>query len=105
MHQQTLCEAIKDRKNVSVLYDDDYVPRIFSPYIVFTSSRDNVLVAGYQVVNPAELTESNEWRRLDLGKIRSVTLTENNFTPDIAFDPFSKRYGNRIICHVKQKFQ
>ena len=41
MNQQTLCAAIRERKNVLIKYDNDIVERTFSPYIVYTSSKDN----------------------------------------------------------------
>lgn len=102
MHQTTLCEAIEKRQIVRLRYDDDYIDRTFAPYIVYWSSKRNMLVSGYQIENPAEPLERNEWRNLDIDKIRTLSITNNAFRPDSGFDPFHKRYSAGIICHVFQ---
>lgn len=102
MHQQTLCEAVKARKNVYLRYDDDRLEREFSPYIVYYTSKDILSVAGYQVKNPAEPLERDVWRNLHLSTIRTARVSEDGFTVDQTFNPADKRYGTRIICHVKQ---
>lgn len=102
MNQQTLCAAIRERKNVLIKYDDDVIERTFSPYIVYTSSKDNETVAGYQVANPAEPLERDKWRMLTIAKISSVRLGATTFTVNQSFNPADKVYGHRIVCHVKQ---
>lgn len=102
MNQQTLCKAIRERKNVLIKYDDDIVERTFSPYIVYTSSKDNETVAGYQVSNPAEPLERDKWRMLTLAKLHSVRPGTTTFTVNQSFNPADKIYGNRVVCHVKQ---
>jgi len=102
MNQQTLCAAIRERKNVLIKYDNDIVERTFSPYIVYTSSKDNETIAGYQVSNPADPLERDKWRMLTIAKLRSVPPGANTFAVDQNFDPANKIYGHRIVCHVKQ---
>lgn len=102
MHQQTLCAAIKSRENVLIRYDDDLIERMFLPYIVYTSTKGKLSVSGYQVNNPAEPLESNEWRTLTIATLRSVRAGTTTFVVDKSFDPTNKVYRNGIVCHVKQ---
>ncbi|WP_367187286.1 WYL domain-containing protein [Rhizobium oryzicola] len=96
------CEAIRERRNVLIKYDEDSSERIFSPYIVYWTSKNNLCVAGNQVKNPSEPLERNEWRNFTVDKFRSVRLADSTFSIDHIFNPRNKIYGNRVVCHVKQ---
>lgn len=102
MHPGTLCEAVRKRRNVAIRYDDDGPERTYSPYIVYYPNTGDLAVSGYQVFNPAEPAEKNKWRPLMVAKLRSCRLVDETFTPDPRFNPFDKRYGSRIVRHVKQ---
>ena len=102
MHQQILYKAVTGRNTIKIKYDDDTLEREFSPYIVFYSSKGNESVSGYQIDNPAEPMEKNQWRQLTTSKLKTVRTTENTFAVDPRFNPADKVYGNRVICHVKQ---
>ncbi|AWC25549.1 hypothetical protein CO731_05047 [Aminobacter sp. MSH1] len=102
MHQGTLCDAIKGKNVITIRYDDDILERTFAPYIVYRSTKNNVLVAGYQINNPAEPFENNEWRNLTVDKLKAISITNDTFRVDVEFDPFHERYRGRVICHVSK---
>lgn len=102
LHQETLCEAIKKRLVVSLLYRDDWRDRTYSPYVVYYTRKRNILVGGYQVHNPEEPMEDNKWRELDLDLLRSVSITDKAYIVEASFTPLNQRFGAGIICHVLQ---
>lgn len=102
MHQATLAEAIRMKRNVAIRYDDDVLERAFSPYIIYRSSTGKLTVAGNQVHNPAGPSERNEWRNLTIAKLRNCRVMDRIFIPDARFNPFDKRYAGGVVCHVKQ---
>jgi hypothetical protein len=87
-----LCKAIRGRVVVSVYYDDDLAPRLFEPSAVYYSTKNKVCVSGIQ--------PNDGPKNLEVGRIRSATLTGNKFQPDPRFDRFDPKYRNGIICSV-----
>lgn len=102
MNQQTICAAIRAKDTLKLRYDRDTQQRLFAPYIVYKAGTGNVLLAGYQINNPADPLASNEWRNLTVSKLKSVETSGGTFTVDPAFDPLDERYRGRVICCVSK---
>lgn len=98
--ENTLCSAIKGKQLVKLKYDDDFQWRTFAPHIVYRSSKNNILVSGEQVQNPAKPYDNHEPRVFDLKKIKSLEITDASFTAHPNFDPFDKRYRFGVICKI-----
>jgi hypothetical protein len=98
--EKKLCAAIRDRLVVSLLYDDDLFSRLFAPYGVYLSAKNQVLVVGTLIENPAEPSERFEPLHRALCKIASVTMTSYGFAADKRFDASDHRYLNGFICRV-----
>lgn len=98
--ENLLCEAIRNLVLVEIIYDDDVQARLFQPSAVYFASTDNVNLTGIQIHNPAKPMERNKVHVLTVGKIRSVSLTAEKFTPDPAFDPLNPMYRNGFICRI-----
>lgn len=98
--ERHLCNAIRDRNLVRIRYKDDAADRLIAPYAVYTSSKDKVLLAGTQINNPGQPLDAWEPRNLEVGLMRSVTLTDTKFEPDTRFDPSDPRYKNGFVCRL-----
>lgn len=99
-HERTLCDAISKRLLVRLRYDDDTAERLFAPYGVYQSTTSKILVTGIQVENPADPQENREPRNLEVGKIRTLTVTGAKFVADVAFNFRDKRYQRGFICRL-----
>jgi hypothetical protein len=98
--ERDLCAAIARRVLVKLRYDDDVVERTYAAYGVYRSTKDKVLLCGTQIDNPVESLYRFEPRNLEVGKIRSLSLTSNTFIPDRRFDPHEERYSKGFICRI-----
>jgi predicted DNA-binding transcriptional regulator YafY len=102
MNQGKLEQAIRGKHEVKFRYKDGRHERTFQPYILYRKSNRSIGLGGYSEYNPDKPLERHEWRNLDVDEIGPVTITEETFTPDAAFNPRDKPYASGIICHVKQ---
>lgn len=100
--EQALCRAIEGRVLVRLRYKDDVVDRLIAPYGVYTSTKDKVNLACTQIDNPGKPLDRWEPRNLEVGLMRSVSLTDTKFQPDPRFDPSDSRYQNGFICRVQR---
>ena len=98
--EQELCKAISKRVLIRLKYDTDTVERTFAPYGVYNSNTGKVLVCGIQTDNPADPSEHDKPRNLEVGKIISISLTNIGFIPDDRFDPTDKKYRNGFIERI-----
>lgn len=89
--EQLLCQAIRSRTFVELRYEDDITERMFAPDVVYPTSKLKVCVSGRQM-GTLEL----EPHTFEVGKIKSLSLTERTFTPDPRFNLADPRYRNRI---------
>lgn len=97
--ERILCGAIKERKLVTLAYED-HVLRTFQPTAVYTTSKDKVCVSGVQITNPAKPLDNLEPHNFEIGKITALSVTDRDFVVPSNFDRFDKKYANGIICSV-----
>ncbi len=90
--EQAFCRAIHDHLVVEMRYEDDLAVRRFAPDVVFRSSKGKVLVAGRELHGLQKL----EPKTPEIGKMRSVHVTDEKFTPDPRFNLNDERYRDRI---------
>ena len=83
---------------VTLRYEDDSANRLFEPTAVYRSTKDKVSVSGTQIRNPEKPQDGFEPRNFEVGKIRSLQLTDQQFTPDPRFDRSDEKYAHGIIC-------
>jgi hypothetical protein len=98
--ERIVAEAIDARRLLSLHYDDDMMARTFQPAVLYHSSGDKVCVSGLQIGNPVEPRENGEPRVFEVGKMRSVEVTDQPFGQLVTFDRFDKRYAGGIIKSV-----
>lgn len=100
MHQPTLCAAIRGRKLLSLIYDDDIQPRLFAGHVIWRPDTGNTLMSGYNVKVPGVAFQLKNWRNLDIDKIQRITVTDTEFTPHETFNPRTDTYRGRVVCHI-----
>jgi hypothetical protein len=102
LYEGVFCDAIRQRLLVVLRYKDDTSDRTFAPHAVFYSRQDKVCVSGTQISNPSKPQDSHEPHNFEIGKLRSVSLTDHPFTAHSWFDPNDAEYEKGMICHVRQ---
>jgi len=100
VQDEALCDAIRQKKMVEMLYDDDVEYRLFAPTAVYydSPSKDNILVDGLLVHNPAESWERNVNRSYELSKVKKVELIDDEFEVLYFFTSPEDKYEHGYIC-------
>jgi hypothetical protein len=91
-YERVLCEAIHQCAIVEIRYDDDLTARRYAPDVIYSSSKGKMLVGGRQINGLAQPEPKN----FEVGKIRSVRVTDDHFTRDPRFNIHDMKYRNRI---------
>ncbi len=98
--EQALCGAIRERRLVRLMYDDDRAARIFAPHAVYPSTTGKVCVSGVQLVNPDDPIGNQKPRNFEVALITHLVVTDTTFVPDRRFNPHDEQYREGIICRV-----
>jgi hypothetical protein len=98
--EELLCRAIADRVLVELRYDNEVLPRLFAPHVVYRSTTGKINIAGLQLINPGQPQDVYEPRIFEIGLVRTLRLTDTTFRPEGWADPEDPRYRNGIICSV-----
>jgi hypothetical protein len=96
--ESLLCIAIRKRVLVKLLFEVDAAERLFEPTVVYLSRKRQLCVTGVQIPDPEKPSDNIEVQIHEVGKIKSVSLTEQAFVIDPGFDRFDGKYANGIIC-------
>ena len=83
-------------------YEDQLQKRTFLPYIVFESTKEKILVGGYQTSKEGKIIIQPEWRLFEVANINSLSFVDTNLTfkPDPIFSSFDAEYGFNVPCAV-----
>lgn len=87
--EQSLCEAIERHVLVSLYYEDDIAPRLFSPSVVYRTTKDKICAYGIQ--------QGDGPHNFEVGKMRNVQLTETKYAPE-PINRLDDRYRNGVLC-------
>ncbi|WP_022698660.1 hypothetical protein [Euryhalocaulis caribicus] len=95
VHEQTICEAIKQNRLIEFTYEPTLEKRKFAPDIVHyaKADRQTTLAGGRK-----KAATGWEQRSYDPNKMLGVVILDEKFEPDPRFDPTSSRYKHGIIC-------
>jgi len=98
---ESLCEGIREFKNVQFLYGDETEPRLFMPLVVYyaSSSKDDILVSGVQTFNPYE-TWDRTHKAFEVNKISEVELIDIGFEVAYEFSSHGEAFKHGVICAV-----
>jgi hypothetical protein len=98
--ESLLCIAIRRRVLVKFRYNGDTEERLFEPNVVYLSSKHRLCVGGVQLADAKTPLNNLRTDSFELGKIKSVSLTEQPFLTDGVIDRFDGEYVNGIICSI-----
>ena len=101
--EKTLCDAIARHRVVRLRYQRQLYARTFEPYVIYHSTKDKILVAGWQMKDDSQPTRSPEWRNFEVELIYALEVTDKTFKFDHLFDPTDKAYRKGIICIIKRR--
>jgi hypothetical protein len=96
--ESLLCISIRRRVLVKVRLKDDIEERLFEPMVVYLSNKHRLCVSGVQIADPQTPLNNLQMHNFEIGKIKSVCVTEQTFVIDPVIDRFDGKYANGIIC-------
>jgi hypothetical protein len=97
-----LCDAIKKHLAVRLSYKRQNYSRTFEPYIVYRSTRDNILVAGWQTKDDSEPSKAPEWHNFEVELISALKITDKTFEYDVRFNPALDIYRKGVVCVIER---
>jgi len=97
MVKSTLCEAIKNRRQISMRYEGR--ERILDPYLIGTTTAGNEALRAYQVGGYSERGGLPAWRLFTLSAISNVKILDTSFGIHPLYNPYDKAMV-QISCRV-----
>lgn len=100
--ENQLCSAIKTHRVIRLQYKKQNYYRTFEPYVIYRSTKDNILVGGTQTKDDSRPFKKSEPHNFEIDLISSLQITETTFEYDSRFDPAGKEYSNGIFCIIQR---
>lgn len=97
MVKSTLCEAIKNRRQVKMKYEGR--ERLVDPYLIGTTTAGNEVLRAYQVGGYSERGGLPAWRLFTLRGISGVEILDTSFGIHPLYNPYDKAMV-QISCRV-----
>jgi len=99
MAKSSICNAIKSRRQISIVYDKGV--RIIDPYLIGTTTAGNEALRAYQTGGYSKRGGLPDWRLFTLKKISGVAILDTSFTIRSDYNPNDKDLV-RISCRVEK---
>jgi|BioPla2DNA2_1021312.scaffolds.fasta_scaffold11721_6 hypothetical protein len=99
MLKSNLCNAIKKRSQISIVYDGKV--RIVDPYLVGINKKGNEALRAYQVGGYSSSGNLPAWRLYLLKNINSVEILDTSFKIHPQYNPNDKDMV-QISCRVEK---
>lgn len=99
--EQKLCGAIAKHLVVRLNYKNQYYSRTFEPYVVYRSTKDNILVGGWQTKDDSKPLKKPIWHNFEVELITALTVSDKVFEFDTRFNARNDDYRNGVICVIK----
>ncbi len=99
--EQKICGAIARHQIVRLSYKKQRYSRTFEPYVIYRSTKDNILVAGWQTKDDSQPLKKAQWHNFEVKLITALTIPDKIFKFDVGFDSRNDDYRNGIICIIK----
>ncbi len=97
MLKSNLCNAIKKRSQISIVYDGKV--RIVDPYLVGINKKGNEALRAYQVGGYSESGGLPAWRLFVLSAISNVEILDASFEIHPLYNPYDENMV-QISCRV-----
>lgn len=101
--EKKLCDAIKKHNVIRLRYKGQLYSRTFEPYVIYTSTKDKILIGGTQTKDDSQPLKKAEPHNFEVGLITALEVTDKVFQYDKRFDPNDEIYRNGIICVLKRE--
>ena len=99
MVKSSICNAIKDRRQISIVYDTGV--RVVDPYLIGTTTAGNETLRAYQVEGYSERGGLPAWRMFTLKKISAVKILDTSFMIRPEYNPNDQAMV-RFSCRVEK---
>jgi len=98
MVKLSLCNAIKNRQQVSMKYEGQR--RVVDPYLIGITTAGNEALRAYQVEGYSSSGNLPAWRLFNLRSITEVEILDTSFRVNAQYNPNDKGMA-RISCRVE----
>lgn len=98
MVKSNLCSAIKNCRQISIVYDGQV--RVVDPYLVGTNKKGNEALRAYQVGGYSSSGNLPAWRLYLLKNIDSVEILDTSFKIQPQYNPNDKDMV-QISCRIE----
>ncbi len=99
MVKSSICNAIKNRRQISIVYDGQV--RVVDPYLIGTTTAGNETLRAYQVGGYSERGGLPAWRMFTLKKISAVKILDTSFMIRPEYNPNDQAMV-RFSCRVEK---
>jgi hypothetical protein len=100
--ENKLCDAIKRHQVIRLRYKGQLYSRTFEPYIIYRSTKDNILLGGTQTKDDSQPLKPATPHNFEIELITALTVTDATFKYDERFDPTADIYRNGILCVINR---
>jgi hypothetical protein len=90
-----ICDAIRDRRLLSVVYGDAVEPQTFAPYVLYCEPGKRIVVGGCEIAR-----RRTTWRGFEVASLRGVAASDRRFALTGPFDARSRYRREDIIAAV-----
>jgi len=93
--EQMICDAIRDRRLLSVVYGDAVEPQTFAPYVLYCEPGKRIVVGGCEIAR-----RRTTWRGFEVASLRAVAASDRRFALSGEFDARRRYRPEDIIAAV-----
>ena len=93
--QNTLIQAIKQRKFINFIYKNDPIRKV-SPHAIYISSAENKNLDAYHIDGYSESGNFPPWRNFKLSEMRNIEILSEQFEIAEGYKSDSPKYNNYI---------
>ena len=90
--EQTLTNAIAQRRRVRFRYQYDVHYRLFDPYILFKDNEGRHIIGGVRVKDESKPIKKPAPCKYEIGLITDIQVSDNNFAIDSRFNTVLSKY-------------
>lgn len=99
-HERTLANAIGGLWLVELRCEGEKTSSLFAPHALFRTAAGGVSVSGTRLADPEQPIDASEPEILVVGRIATLRITADAFTPDPRFERSSPMFEGGVICSV-----
>jgi hypothetical protein len=95
--QRVICQAIRERRLLEVVYHDR--ARVIAPHVYGVDTTGDELLSGYQISGDSRGGQPTGWKSLKIAQVSKLELTALHFHPRQEYR-HNDRALVRIFCQV-----